>query len=176
MKTILRGRLWDWGSAPPRFSFVGIGFFLQVVTNVFIGALFCLTKDLGSCRLEFWVLSGFLMRVGFSPLLYTELLKGFRPIAEWNPLAVGALKELLPSKAFLELVRVFFGDRIYDVKHLMKFCAGLHGGLDRASTDLGVKRAIGKSHQAWLKIKEMYFANGDPIEKYANVLYGLEVD
>ncbi|KAK8712045.1 hypothetical protein V6N13_147297 [Hibiscus sabdariffa] len=96
--------------------------------------------------------------------------------------------ELLPDQltGFLELVRVFFGERVYDVKHLMRFCAGLYGGLDRASKAMGVKRVIGKSHQAgsdslltlhaWLEVKKMYFGNGDPIEKYANVLYGLEVD
>ncbi|XP_022742187.1 probable CCR4-associated factor 1 homolog 11 [Durio zibethinus] len=86
---------------------------------------------------------------------------------------------------FLNLVRLFFGDRVYDVKHLMRFCAGLYGGLDRASKALGVKRAIGKSHQAgsdslltldaWLEVKKRYFGKGD-VEKYANVLYGLEVD
>ncbi|XVE61419.1 hypothetical protein DITRI_Ditri06bG0038300 [Diplodiscus trichospermus] len=52
---------------------------------------------------------------------------------------------------------------VYDVKHLMRFCAGLYGGVDRASKALGVKRTIGKSHQAcsdsmlpldaWLEVK-----------------------
>ncbi|XVF76131.1 hypothetical protein PTKIN_Ptkin13bG0241300 [Pterospermum kingtungense] len=95
--------------------------------------------------------------------------------------------QLLPDQLteFLNLVCLFFGDRVFDVKHLMRFCAGLYGGLDRASKALGVKRAIGKSHQAgsdslltldaWLEVKKRYFQEGD-VDKYANVLYGLEVD
>ncbi|KAK8611201.1 hypothetical protein V6N13_131262 [Hibiscus sabdariffa] len=95
--------------------------------------------------------------------------------------------ELLPFQLtkFLNLVRLLFGDRVYDVKHLMRFCAGLYGGLDRASNALSVYRAIGKSHQAgsdslltldaWLEVKRRYFGEGD-VENYANVLYGLEIE
>ncbi|KAE8684843.1 putative CCR4-associated factor 1-like protein 11 [Hibiscus syriacus] len=95
--------------------------------------------------------------------------------------------ESLPFKLtdFLSLVRLLFGDRLYDVKHLIRFCAGLYGGLDRASNSLSVNRAIGKSHQAgsdslltldaWLEVKRRYFREGD-VENYANVLYGLEVE
>ncbi|KAK8651266.1 hypothetical protein V6N13_140874 [Hibiscus sabdariffa] len=95
--------------------------------------------------------------------------------------------ELLPFQLteFLNIVRLFFGDRVYDVKHLMRFCAGLYGGLDRASSALSVNRAVGKSHQAgsdslltldaWLEVKRRYFGEGD-VENYANVLYGLEVE
>ncbi|CAN1306497.1 Probable CCR4-associated factor 1 homolog 9 [Linum perenne] len=88
---------------------------------------------------------------------------------------------------FLDIVRVFFGVRVYDVKHLMKFGANLYGGLDRTCTTLGVKRVTGKSHQAgsdslatlhaFQKMREMFFSDkeGAAMEKYANVLYGLEL-
>ena len=90
---------------------------------------------------------------------------------------------------FLELVRMFFGDRVYDIKHMIRFCAGLFGGLDRVCKELGVDRVIGKSHQAgsdslltlhaYLKIKDKYFFkdkdDGGGLERYANVLHGLEL-
>ncbi|KAF5750563.1 CCR4-associated factor 1 11 [Tripterygium wilfordii] len=84
---------------------------------------------------------------------------------------------------FLNLVRVFFGPSVYDVKHLMRFCDSLHGGLDRVATDLNVER-IGNSHhagsdslvtmQVFQKMEGLYFSGGK-IKKYANVLYGLKM-
>ncbi|CAN1133985.1 Probable CCR4-associated factor 1 homolog 11 [Linum perenne] len=88
---------------------------------------------------------------------------------------------------FLHLVKMFFGVRVYDVKHLMKFGANLYGGLDRTCKTLGVERVTGKSHQAgsdslatfhaFQRIREKYFNGREDgaIEKYANVLYGLEL-
>ncbi|GKB94753.1 probable CCR4-associated factor 1 homolog 7 [Tanacetum coccineum] len=92
-------------------------------------------------------------------------------------------RELPKSQAgFFDLIKIYF-PIVYDIKHLMRFCNHLHGGLNKLAEILEVER-IGVCHQAgsdslltshaFKKLKEGYF-NGNT-DKYAGVLYGLGVE
>lgn len=83
---------------------------------------------------------------------------------------------------FFNLINMYF-PTLYDIKHLMKFCNSLHGGLNKLAELLEVER-IGICHQAgsdslltactFRKLKENFFSGS--LEKYAGVLYGLGVE
>ncbi|PKA48274.1 putative CCR4-associated factor 1 like 7 [Apostasia shenzhenica] len=83
---------------------------------------------------------------------------------------------------FFSLIKLYF-PTLYDIKHLMKFCNSLHGGLNKLAELLDVQR-VGICHQAgsdslltscaFRKLRESYF-NGST-ERYAGVLYGLGVE
>ncbi|GAB2269537.1 CCR4-NOT regulatory complex component [Dionaea muscipula] len=83
---------------------------------------------------------------------------------------------------FFKLIDMYF-PTVYDIKHLMKFCNGLHGGLNKVAELLEVER-FGTCHQAgsdslltsctFRKMKDNYFIGS--LDKYAGVLYGLRVE
>lgn len=82
---------------------------------------------------------------------------------------------------FFNLINIYF-PIVYDIKHLMKFCNSLHGGLNKLAELLEVER-FGICHQAgsdslltssaFMKLKDGFF-NGET-EKYAGVVYGLGI-
>ncbi|KAI4379260.1 hypothetical protein MLD38_005580 [Melastoma candidum] len=83
---------------------------------------------------------------------------------------------------FFKLINLYF-PIVYDIKHLMKFCNSLHGGLNKLAELLEVER-VGICHQAgsdslltlctFRKLKESFFSGS--VEKYAGTLYGLGVE
>ncbi|XP_071733432.1 probable CCR4-associated factor 1 homolog 6 [Rutidosis leptorrhynchoides] len=83
---------------------------------------------------------------------------------------------------FFDLINMYF-PTVFDIKHLMKFCNSLHGGLNKLAELLEVER-IGVCHQAgsdslltactFRKLKENFFSGS--LEKYAGVLYGLGIE
>ncbi|KAJ0984300.1 hypothetical protein J5N97_002656 [Dioscorea zingiberensis] len=83
---------------------------------------------------------------------------------------------------FFELINIYF-PKVYDIKHLMRFCNSLHGGLNKLAELLEVDR-VGICHQAgsdslltacaFRKLKECFFSGST--ERYAGVLYGLGVE
>ncbi|KAM7273763.1 hypothetical protein ACFE04_028427 [Oxalis oulophora] len=96
-------------------------------------------------------------------------------------------RRYLPDEmsGFLGVMEVFFGKNVYDLKHMIRFCDNLYGGLERVAKTLKVDRTVGKCHQAgsdslltwqaFQKMKELHFTNGAEV-MHAGVLYGLELD
>ncbi|KAI0504746.1 hypothetical protein KFK09_015699 [Dendrobium nobile] len=93
-------------------------------------------------------------------------------------------KELPDTReGFFQLMKIYF-PTLYDIKHLIKFCNNLYGGLSKIAEMVGVQR-VGISHQAgsdslvtsctFRKLSDSYFPNG-LTEKQAGVLNGLGVD
>jgi CCR4-NOT transcription complex subunit 7/8 len=82
---------------------------------------------------------------------------------------------------FFNLLSYFF-PRMYDIKHMMKNCSGLFGGLQKLAGDLNIQR-IGVEHQAgsdalltgavFFALKEKYFGNKLDDEKVCRLIYGL---
>ncbi|KAL3745509.1 hypothetical protein ACJRO7_014595 [Eucalyptus globulus] len=82
---------------------------------------------------------------------------------------------------FYGLIKMYF-PLVYDVKHMMKFCDGLHCNLNKLAELLDVER-LGVCHQAgsdsllvacaFQKLKDCFF-NGSAV-KYAGALYGLGI-
>ncbi|XP_010537879.1 PREDICTED: probable CCR4-associated factor 1 homolog 7 [Tarenaya hassleriana] len=86
------------------------------------------------------------------------------------------------QSGFFKLINMYF-PILYDIKHLMRFCNSLHGGLNKLAELLEVER-VGVCHQAgsdslltlrsYRKLKENFFIGC--LKKYSGVLYGLGVD
>lgn len=85
---------------------------------------------------------------------------------------------------FFELLKLFF-PTLYDIKYLMKFCNGMHGGLNKLAETLNVER-IGPQHQAgsdslvtcatFLKLADTSFNGLGSMDAHLGVLYGLGSD
>ncbi|MCL7021894.1 hypothetical protein MKW94_010025 [Papaver nudicaule] len=81
---------------------------------------------------------------------------------------------------FTRLVNQFFGTKVYDIKHMMKSCEGLVGGLEKVGKLLGVKREVGNCHQAgsdslltmniFVKMYAKYFRSLDIHRTYGGAL------
>ncbi|EPS70860.1 hypothetical protein M569_03896, partial [Genlisea aurea] len=94
-------------------------------------------------------------------------------------------RRCLPAELpeFVSDLKALFGNSVYDVKYMMRFCESLHGGLDTVARALDVKRVVGKCHQAgsdslltwhaYQKMRDVYFF-GWAHEKFAGIIYGLE--
>ncbi|KAK8933662.1 hypothetical protein KSP39_PZI015782 [Platanthera zijinensis] len=110
---------------------------------------------------------------------------GFHNVYDFGYLIKILTRRRLPATlaGFLGLVSQIFGDKVFDVKHMIRYCDGVFGGLERVAETLKVKRLAGVSHQAgsdslltlqtFLKLKRGVFEKKG-IDKYAGVFHGLE--
>ena len=87
----------------------------------------------------------------------------------------------LEEDKFFEQLKLYF-PQIYDIKHLMKSCENLKGGLNKLAEDLEVER-IGPEHNAgsdslltqatFFKMRQLFFENELDDDKCLNCIHGL---
>ncbi|XP_052880724.1 probable CCR4-associated factor 1 homolog 7 [Gossypium arboreum] len=112
----------------------------------------------------------------FQPVLRSNNTRAFQILCQ-------VYERSLPDSqaGFFDLIKIYF-PMVYDIKHKMKFCNNLHGGLNKLTKLLEVER-VDVCHQAgsdslltsctFRKLRDNFF-NGST-KKYAGVLYGLGV-
>ncbi|KAL3379384.1 hypothetical protein AABB24_000210, partial [Solanum stoloniferum] len=86
---------------------------------------------------------------------------------------------------FLKLLKVFFGEKVYDVKYMMMFFPYLHGGLDRVAETLMLNRLVGNSHQAgsdslltwhvFQKVKQVYLEDNEARTEKFGVIASINI-
>ncbi|KAI8564568.1 hypothetical protein RHMOL_Rhmol03G0190900 [Rhododendron molle] len=139
------------------------------------------------------------MKYGIDSARFGRLVLGSRilsPMVNWitfhGAYDFGFLLKILTGRRlpedlsmFMGLVNTYFGGAVYDMKHMMRNCDGLYGGLERVAKTLGVDRVAGKSHQAGsdsllimqtlVKLIASYFGGkgGKQVIEFRSALYGL---
>ncbi|XP_028788269.1 probable CCR4-associated factor 1 homolog 11 [Neltuma alba] len=142
-----------------------------------------------------WLFLNFVLNSGllFNPHLTWVTFHSFYDFGFMIKLLIG--RQLPPNvHLFRQMVARFFGPKIYDMKHIIKFCNGLYqkncnglyGGLERVARTLSVDRVAGKNHQAGsdsfltlqtiMKLKDLYFNGNLGLQKFQGIFYGLEVN
>ena len=85
---------------------------------------------------------------------------------------------------FFHILGLYFPN-VFDMKYMMKFKDGYHGGLSKLAEQLDVVR-IGPQHQAgsdslltactFFKLTQTHFSGERDLKKFLGVLYGLGAD
>lgn len=133
---------------------------------------------------------------GIDPQLFAELLicsgivlcDDVRWITFHSSYDFAYIMKLLTCKPLPQDEADFFADlrlycpHIYDIKHLMKHCEHLKGGLTKLAEELDVER-IGPEHQAgsdslltqatFFKMRALFFEHEIDDAKFDNVLFGM---
>jgi CCR4-NOT transcription complex subunit 7/8 len=87
----------------------------------------------------------------------------------------------LDQSEFMDVIKSFFGNKVFDVKHMIKFCGdGVYVGLEElemVAKTLGLDREVGRTGsdsllalQTFMKLKQKYF-NGHSPSKFELVLH-----
>ncbi|XP_074556459.1 putative CCR4-associated factor 1 homolog 11 [Curcuma longa] len=101
-----------------------------------------------SCRFAAHLATSGLLSFGKSSLVSWVTFQGAYDFAFLVKMLTCDCKLPKTVGEFLDLVRFFFGKRVFDVKHLSKHCRGLYGGLEQIASVVQVERAVGSRHQS----------------------------
>ncbi|KAL7199854.1 hypothetical protein ACSBR2_022042 [Camellia fascicularis] len=122
----------------------------------------------------------------FAEMLLWSGLVYKRPLKRWvtfhSGYDFGFLIKMLTHRelpenleTFMAMVHYYFGGNVYDIKHLMRDCNGLNGGLERVAKALGVDRTIifSEKHYSCLSPSDNYFLMKSNVDALNLIQVGL---